>query len=90
LSQFGSRPTALPLQRFAGKGLAVKCVVDQSAYEKGIKVSDKELAKVRIKLSAFHGEWNYTIAPTKAKIQRLLSSSALLLQVTGTERFKSF
>ena len=31
--------------------------------ETGIKVSDEELAAVRIKRDKFHGEWNYTISP---------------------------
>ncbi|MBI1918718.1 MAG: hypothetical protein HYS12_28825, partial [Planctomycetes bacterium] len=29
----------------------------------GIKVTDEELAGVRIKRNKFHGEWNYTILP---------------------------
>jgi hypothetical protein len=44
-------------------GLTVKCVVDQSEYKKGIKVSDEELAKVNLIPDSFHGEWNYSIAP---------------------------
>jgi hypothetical protein len=44
-------------------GLTVKCVVDQSEYKKGIKVSDEELAKVNLIPDNFHGEWNYSIAP---------------------------
>jgi hypothetical protein len=44
-------------------GLTVKCVVDQKEYEKGIEVTDEELAKVNMIKDDFHGEWNYTIVP---------------------------
>jgi transposase len=46
-------------------GLTVQCRIDQNAYEKGIKVSDAEMAKLNITPADFHGEWNYTIAPRK-------------------------
>ena len=44
-------------------GLTVACQLDSNAYEKGIKVSDQEMASLNVKSDAFHGEWNYTIAP---------------------------
>ena len=44
-------------------GLTVACLLDADVYEKGIKVSDAEMAALNIKLADFHGEWNYTIAP---------------------------
>ena len=44
-------------------GLTVACQLDANAYEKGIKVSDAEMAALNIKPADFHGEWNYTIAP---------------------------
>jgi hypothetical protein len=43
-------------------GLTVRAELDPSAYPKGIKVADKELAAVPIHRHEFHGEWNYTIA----------------------------
>jgi hypothetical protein len=45
------------------KGLTVQCRLDQNPYEKGIKVSDAEMAKLNISLADFHGEWNYTFIP---------------------------
>ena len=42
-------------------GLIVKSAIDDNYYEKGIKVSDKELEQVKLKKHEFHGEWNYTI-----------------------------
>ena len=44
-------------------GLHIQSELDTKAYEIGIKVSDEELAAVRIKNDTFHGEWNYTISP---------------------------
>ncbi len=44
-------------------GLTVACQLDANAYEKGIEVSDAEMASLNIKPASFHGEWNYTIAP---------------------------
>jgi hypothetical protein len=44
-------------------GLVVKAALDTNRYESGIKVSDEELAAVRLAPHNFHGEWNYTIAP---------------------------
>ena len=42
-------------------GLKVECLLDQRTYEKGIKVSDAEMAALDIAGDAFHPEWNYTI-----------------------------
>jgi hypothetical protein len=44
-------------------GLRIQAELDGNAYPTGIKVSDEELAAVRIKKDPFHGEWNYTILP---------------------------
>jgi Rhodopirellula transposase DDE domain len=44
-------------------GLRVRAELDTNAYLTGIKVSDEELAGLRLEKDSFHGEWNYTIAP---------------------------
>jgi hypothetical protein len=44
-------------------GLTVRCELDASTYEKGIKVSDAEMAALNIEGDAFHPEWNYTVKP---------------------------
>ena len=44
-------------------GLRIKARLDAGHYEPGIKVSDEELAGVRIKKHRFHGNWNYTSSP---------------------------
>jgi len=48
-------------------GLTVQCRLDRNKYEKGIKVSDAEMAKLNITRAEFHGEWNYTIKPRRAR-----------------------
>lgn len=42
-------------------GLTVKARLDKNIYEKGIKVSKKELSLLNITKEKFHGEWNYTV-----------------------------
>lgn len=44
-------------------GLRVRAELDTNSYPTGIKVSDEELAAVKITHDTFHGEWNYTITP---------------------------
>ena len=44
-------------------GLMVKTAVDPKTYAAGIKVSDAQLAQVRLRPHAFHGDWNYSIEP---------------------------
>ena len=45
-------------------GLEVRCELDSNLYPKGIVVSDAEMASLNIQRADFHGEWNYTIAPS--------------------------
>lgn len=44
-------------------GLSVRCRLDTNPYPAGLKVSDEEMAAIRIQQDDFHGEWNYTILP---------------------------
>ena len=46
-------------------GLKVCCEIDGNRYPKGVEVSDEELKAINITRDAFHGEWNYTIAPNQ-------------------------
>ena len=48
-------------------GLKVYAQLDDREYEKGIKVSDEQLATINISRNPFHGDWNYTMAPSHAK-----------------------
>ncbi len=47
------------------KGLTIQAELDTDRYPTGIKVTEQELKNVKLKKAAFHGEWNYTITPTK-------------------------
>lgn len=49
------------------KGLTVSCRLDRRRYKVGRRVTNKEMATVRIKRNVFHGEWNYEIQPAKLK-----------------------
>jgi hypothetical protein len=43
-------------------GLAVTCVLDESEYETGIKITDEAFNRLNNRGADFHGEWNYSIA----------------------------
>ncbi len=45
-------------------GLKVLCELDTNKYPKGIAVSDAQMQSLNILRADFHGEWNYTIAPS--------------------------
>ena len=45
------------------EGLHVTAIKDSQTYPTGLTVSDAELKALNIVHDAFHGEWNYTIAP---------------------------
>jgi len=47
------------------KGLKVQADLDQGYYPRGVKVTDAELAAVPLNAHDWHGEWNYTVAPSK-------------------------
>jgi hypothetical protein len=44
-------------------GLKIKAKLDETVYQKGIVVPDEEFARINLEKEAFHGEWNYKIAP---------------------------
>jgi len=45
-------------------GLKIYSRLDQGIYERGVEVTDDQLAAVNITRHAFHGDWNYTITPS--------------------------
>ena len=47
-------------------GLTVESYLDTDRYPPGRRVSDAEMATLRLERDAFHGEWNYTLAPRDA------------------------
>jgi hypothetical protein len=48
-------------------GLKIYAQLDERRYEKAIEVTDQQLAAVNIIRHTFHGDWNYTITPSKAQ-----------------------
>lgn len=48
------------------KGLRIQAALDQTIYEKGIKVTDAQMKQLHIERHQFHGDWNYTIKPRNA------------------------
>jgi hypothetical protein len=44
-------------------GLRVKAALDTRRYQTAVQVPDEVFARLRIMPHAFHGDWNYTIAP---------------------------
>jgi transposase len=48
-------------------GLNVHAELNTETYQAGIKVSDRELARVKIRRDKFHGDWNYEIQPSNSE-----------------------
>ena len=48
-------------------GLKIYAELDSGCYPIGIKVSDAELAALHLKRADFHGDWNYTLIPTRKR-----------------------
>jgi transposase-like protein len=46
-------------------GLKVRCQLDPRTYPAGVKVSNADLQAVNLKPHDFHGNWNYTIQPSR-------------------------
>ena len=44
-------------------GLTVKSKLDTNLYERGLKVSDQQMAELQIRREKFHGDWNYKHLP---------------------------
>ena len=45
-------------------GLRVRSAIDRHTYQPGIKVSDEQMASLKIRPDKFHGDWNYTLLPS--------------------------
>ena len=51
-------------------GLTIRAGRDPEWYEKGIKITDRELAALNITGHDWHPNWNYTLTPTAQTIKR--------------------
>lgn len=47
------------------KGLTVASRLDEKEYTKGVKISDEDMAKLRIEYHSLHPKWNYSILPNR-------------------------
>lgn len=45
-------------------GLKLYAQLDQGTYERGLEITDDQLATVNITRHTFHGDWNYTVNPS--------------------------
>ena len=48
-------------------GLRVRSEIDKRSYPKGVSVSAEKMDQIHLERHDFHGDWNYTIHPTKAR-----------------------
>jgi hypothetical protein len=39
--------------------------LDKRRYPKEVKITDEQMATIRLKPDSFHGDWNYSIRPRK-------------------------
>jgi hypothetical protein len=46
-------------------GLKIRAELDTGRYPTGIKISNDELAALRLKPAKFHGDWNYALLPAR-------------------------
>jgi hypothetical protein len=44
-------------------GLRVRAELDTSAYDTGVKVSDRQMDALPLTRHDWHGDWNYTLRP---------------------------
>jgi hypothetical protein len=55
-------------------GLDVQCRLDENSYPKAIKISDAEMNAITIDRDPFHGEWNYTISPSRPSADEAMAN----------------
>ena len=48
-------------------GLRIRSEIDRGCYPQGVLVTDQQMAQVHLQPHRFHGEWNYTLRPTRAR-----------------------
>ncbi len=48
-------------------GLRVRSEIDQRSYPKRVVVTNEQMEHVKLSPHTFHGDWNYTIKPIKAR-----------------------
>ena len=46
-------------------GLVVRAQLDRGSYPTGVKISKRDMATLNIERDDFHGDWNYTLHPSR-------------------------
>jgi hypothetical protein len=46
-------------------GLRIRSEIDHGSYPLGVQITDQQMARVHLERHTFHGDWNYTIRPTR-------------------------
>ena len=46
-------------------GLKVDCILDKRRYPDNVRVTDEQMAAIRLVPDRFHGDWNYAIRPRR-------------------------
>jgi len=49
------------------QGLKIYARLDEGDYPKGVKITDAQLAEVKLTRASFHGDWNYSVKPSEIK-----------------------
>jgi hypothetical protein len=44
-------------------GLKVRCLLDRRRYPQEVRITDDQMATLRLKPDSFHGDWNYSLQP---------------------------
>lgn len=47
------------------QGLRVRSEIDKATYSKGVTITDRQMANIKLEPHTFHGDWNYTIRSNK-------------------------
>ena len=63
-------------------GLKVHAELNTESYLAGLKVSDQELAQIKIRRDKFHGDWNYEIQPRNLLPDHVISRQILTFATT--------
>ena len=51
-------------------GLTVRAELDHGVYQKGIKVTDREMKQLPLVKHEFHGDWNYTMKKSTEELEQ--------------------
>ena len=48
-------------------GLRVRSEIDRMRYQEGVVVTDEQMARINLERHTFHGDWNYSLQPARAR-----------------------